>query len=181
MLMKNKLDFSQIDRYGITLRLVEENDAEFILQLRNDSILNKHLSPTSNIIDDQINWILKYKVREAKGLEYYFITIGPNGEKWGTTRLSELEGDCFELGSWLFSKQAPQGVSIKADILTKEIGFDLLNFESCKFNVRKANKSVLKYHMNFRPTIVDESEIDIFFNLSKENFIEAKKRFIKIV
>lgn len=179
--MQNKLPFNHIDRYGLTLRLVEPEDSEFILALRNDESLGRYISATSLKLEDQVNWIKQYKIRESQGLEYYFITLGPNGERWGTTRLSELNGDCFELGSWLFSSEAPFGVAIKADIITKEIGFDTLNFNACKFNVRKENKSVLKYHSHYHPTIINEDEVDICFKLSAEGFRKVKTRFIKLL
>jgi len=177
--MKKLFDLKIIERYGITLRLVDETDSEFIVKVRTE--LGHHISPTSDNIEDQKRWIRDYKIREENGLEYYFITVGPKNERWGTTRLSELDGDCFELGSWIFSKDAPQGVSIKADIITKEIGFDLLGFKCCKFDVRKQNKSVLKYHLNFNPVIVHENDLNFYFNLSESEFSITKKRFLKVL
>ena len=178
--MHKENSISIIDRYGIRLRPVDINDAEFIIKLRNNVAINKHISPTSDKLSDQIEWIKGYKEREKKGLEYYFLTE-VNGERFGTTRLSELNNEIFELGSWVFSKESPSGVSIKADILTKEVGFDYLGFEFCKFNVRKANTNVLKYHLHYNPIIVDEDELNIYFNLSKTSFNINKTRFLKLL
>ena len=179
--MKKRLEFSSIERYGIKLRLVEITDAEFILKLRTDSKLGKHLSETSIVIADQVEWIAAYKQREALGLEYYFVTVGPNGERWGTTRLSELDGLFFELGSWLFDPSAPAGVAIKADIITKEIGFRDLGFDHCKFDVRKSNLKVLKYHQGFCPIVVSENELNFYFNLSKDLFEKRRDKLIKLL
>lgn len=170
-----------IERYGVVLRLVEPKDAKFILKLRNDEQRSKHLSKTSNNINDQINWINEYKKREALGEEYYFVAVDEQDNPLGTTRLSELNGASFELGSWLFSKDSPVEVAIKADIITKEIGFDWLNFESCKFNVRKENKKVLNYHKHYSPEFVKEDDLNIFFLLNKENFNKVKDKFIKML
>jgi len=177
--MGKKIIQSNIEKYGLIFRLIEPGDAAFILKLRSDPSLARFISKTSNSLNDQINWINNYKTREAEGKEYYFVTTTLDGQSLGTSRLSELEGDCFELGSWLFSREAPQGASILADIVTKEIGFDMLDFNFCKFNVRKENKSVLKYHLNFSPIIVDENDLDVYFNLSKENFYKNKNKFLK--
>jgi len=173
---------NSIERYGIKLRFVEVEDAEFILSLRNDERLGKFLSKTSNDLSDQVNWIKKYKEREKLGEEFYFVVEDLAGIKYGVTRISELkEGSAFELGSWLFSRASPSGMAIKADIIAKEIGFDQLGFNLCKFNVRKENTSVLNYHLRYMPIKVDETDLDTFFNLSKENFNNGKKRFLKFL
>lgn len=177
--MEIKLDFDSITRYGLTLRLVDENDALFIHKLRTDPALGQHLSTTSSDPEDQVRWIRRYKERESDGLEYYFISAAQNGERWGTTRLSEISSSSFELGSWLFDRNAPSGTAIKADIITKEIGFEMLGVKNCTFNVRKENKSVLKYHLLFNPIVVDEDELNIFFMLKLEDFVKSKNRFIK--
>ncbi|WP_316737882.1 GNAT family N-acetyltransferase [Pedobacter aquatilis] len=177
--MNNQLFKNIIARYGLRLRLIEPDDASFVLELRNDQTLSRFLSKTSNNLQDQVNWIKSYKEREMQGKEYYFIASDNDDKLLGTTRISELDGCCFELGSWLFSRDAQDGAAIIADIITREIGFDTLGFNCCKFNVRKENKSVLKYHLNFGPSIVDETDIDTFFKLDKENFNKNKYKFLK--
>ena len=170
---------NNIERYGLKLRLIEPDDAHFVLKLRTDPVLSRFLSKTDGSLKNQVDWIERYKERELLGEEYYFVVMNSQNESLGTTRLSELSGDCFELGSWLFSRDSPQGSSIIADVITKEIGFDTLGFDMCKFNVRKNNRSVLKYHLNFLPKVVDETDLDIFFTLSKENFNINKLKFLK--
>lgn len=53
--MVNKLpeDFT-LHRYGIDVRLVNEDDAEFIIKLRNDDRNSKFLSKTTTNIYEQI-------------------------------------------------------------------------------------------------------------------------------
>lgn len=171
-----------IERYGIRLRFVEIKDSEFILSLRNDERLGKFISKTSNRLSDQEQWISNYKKRELKGEEFYFIVEDSQGERYGVTRLSDLKkGIPFELGSWLFSRESPPGMAIKADVIAKEVGFDTLGFNVCKFNVRRDNKSVLNYHLRYEPLIVEETDIDIYFNLSKENFNKGKQKFLKFL
>ena len=55
------------------LRLVVEEDAQFILQLRLDESLNRFLSKVDSNQDEQREWIKRYKCREREKLEYYFI------------------------------------------------------------------------------------------------------------
>lgn len=173
------MELNNIERYNLKLTTVDVTDAKFILELRTDPLLARYLSTTGAKIEDQIDWIRNYKIRETQGLEYYFLTRDAQGNALGTTRLSELGGECFELGSWLFSRNAPQGAAILADIITKEIGFEMLGFDCCKFNVRKENKSVLKYHKNYLPKIIGETDLDIFFKLDKSSFNQHKNKFLK--
>ena len=60
-------------RYGISVRLVEEDDAEFILKLRTNRKLSRYLHKTDADIEKQIQWIRNYKKRELEGTEYYFL------------------------------------------------------------------------------------------------------------
>lgn len=167
-------------KYGITLRTVTEQDAQFILDLRTDPDLNEFISSTSNDINQQIDWIRKYKEREINNQELYFITLDNNGNKCGTTRLYNFRNNKFELGSWIFLKEAPFGVSIKADILSKEIAFEELKFDTCTFEVRKKNLSVIKYHKMYQPAIIGECEKNWYFELSKENFNLYKTKFLNL-
>jgi len=50
-----------LESKSIRLRLVEENDAEFILSLRLDPKYNNFISKVDNDIAAQKSWIRKYK------------------------------------------------------------------------------------------------------------------------
>ena len=65
-------DFT-LESYDIHTRLVNEDDAEFIIDLRTDKDLSRYIHDTSPDLDNQIQWIREYKKREAEGKEYYFI------------------------------------------------------------------------------------------------------------
>ena len=62
-----------VTRYGLNFRFVVESDAEFILDLRTHKKLARYISYTDNSLENQINWIKRYKEREAAGLEYYIL------------------------------------------------------------------------------------------------------------
>ncbi len=62
----------ELEKYGLHVRLVREEDAEFILQLRTDPLLSRFLHATKNNLQKQKEWIRDYKLREAKGEDYYF-------------------------------------------------------------------------------------------------------------
>jgi RimJ/RimL family protein N-acetyltransferase len=170
----------KICNYGIYLKLAEIEDAEFILSLRNDPELNRFISSTSSNLNDQKTWIEKYKGREEKKTEYYFIACDKSGHKWGTTRLYDFKGDRFEFGSWLFRRDAPFGLSIKADILTREIAFNELLFEFCTLTVRKANFNVINYHKGYNPRIINDDDLNYYYEVSKNNFIQHSRQILNL-
>lgn len=170
--MQNK---KNIKAKGILLRLAEIEDAKFILKLRTDSKLNKFISYTDNNILQQIDWLKNYKNRELKESEYYFIIENENKEKFGTYRIYNLEKKSFTIGSWLCEHNAPQNIAIKADILCKDFGFNVLNFDICKFDVRKKNKKVIQYHKLFNPELIGEDDLNYYYKLDKNKF---NKQFV---
>jgi hypothetical protein len=170
-----------INKYGVTLRLVELVDADFILNLRTNGNLNKHLSSTSSDIQDQISWIENYKKRELLRYEYYFIAIDDDGNRFGTIRLYNFTKSTFEVGSWLFLPDSPVGMAIKTEIIAKEIGFEELGYETCIFSVRKKNYTVLNYHRRFKPVLIKESDMDLFFKLNKREFLTTKEKILNLL
>ena len=80
----------------------------------------------------------------------------------------------FELGSWLFLKNSPFAMAVKAHFIGFEIGFEILNIDHCKTEVRKKNISVIRYMDNFNPIIIHEDNLNVNFLLSKENFYKRK-------
>jgi acetyltransferase-like isoleucine patch superfamily enzyme len=165
-----------INRYGITLRLVEEKDAEFIFELRNNSGLNRFISYTSPKLNDQIKWIKDYKIREEAGLEYYFVAQDQLGNNYGTIRLYNLDEKSFEIGSWLFNNNSPIGMAVKAHFIGFETGFEILKAEYCRFEIRKKNQGVLRYMRDFETTLVNEDDLNYYFTLSKESFYKRRSQ-----
>jgi hypothetical protein len=170
-----------IEKYGIKLRLVELEDAEFILSLRNNPTLNKFLSPTSSDITLQIEWLQKYKIRESNNEEFYFVAEDESGIRYGTTRIYNIYDASFEAGSWIFLKDSPVDMAVKADIISREFGFEFLNAEYCRYEVLKKNKKVIRYQLGYHPTFVSEDEQKLYYRLSKDAFILHKNILLKLL
>ncbi|WP_243348772.1 GNAT family N-acetyltransferase [Parabacteroides sp. FAFU027] len=169
-----------IRKNGIIQRLVDESDAEFILSLRLDSRLSRYLSKTENDLQKQIDWIREYKKRESEKLEFYFITVDEEGNRYGVNRIYNFKNDSFEVGSWLFAPSTPNGVSIISDLNVREFGFEAFGFNCCRFEVRKNNLSVLTYHKRFNPDLVAEDDLNYYFRLTKEQFQLFKNKLLRI-
>jgi len=172
---------TQFEKYGLWFRTVEEDDAAFILALRNDPVLSRFLSPTNPSVEQQKAWIRKYKEREDENQEIYFISQHRTGEKLGLNRLYNYEKDCFEIGSWLYKAGPDMSVPILGDFAARDFGFETLGFAFCKFEVRKQNLSVVKYHLGFKPERTGESELDYYFRLSYDAYKKHRDKLLKIL
>jgi hypothetical protein len=169
------------NKYGSLFRLVGPDDAPFIYKLRTDPLLCRFVSPVEGSVNDQKQWIIDYKSREATGEEFYILSIDQiSGNGMGVNRLYNLNGNSFELGSWLYMPNEDISKSILGDIFTKETGYENLDLDFCTFNVRKANKSVLRYHQGYLPEIMGEDDLNIYFRLSRVNFNKNKLKYLKI-
>ncbi|MFA0557969.1 MULTISPECIES: GNAT family N-acetyltransferase [unclassified Vibrio] len=168
----------------IYIKLATLDDAEFILSLRNNSQLNKHLSRTSADISSQKQWLSDYKKREDAKKEYYFIINRLDGVPIGTVRLYDFlnERNSFCWGSWILNSDKTRTSAIESALLVYEFAFKHLDFENCHFDVRKDNKSVIRFHEKFGAKIVSESEFDYYFEYSKpcyNTFFNENKKFIE--
>ena len=179
--MKFKIMYNSdfhISRYGIEVRLVNEDDAEFIYKLRSDKELTKFISQVDGTLEEQIQWIRQYKLREKDGLEYYLI-FSYNGERVGLARLYKIEDDHFTQGSWLFHPSSPAGCSILGNIISCELGFELEGKKYMLTDARIGN-STHRYVKTFHPEIVEVTDLDVFYRITKENYYKYKTKHIEL-
>lgn len=171
----------QFNKFGYCFRTVDEDDAEFILSLRTDTQLSRYLSHTNVNIDQQREWISKYKLREKNKQEYYFITTNEKGEKFGVARIYNFNDNTFESGSWLFSKEAPKGSAILGDLASRDFGFFDLGFNICRFTVDKQNKSIVNYSLSFKPKMVNEDETNYHFEIDQNTYIKYRNVLVRML
>ena len=169
----------ELDRYGLHVRLVREEDAEFIVRLRTDSKLGHYIHSTSSDVSKQVEWIKDYRKRETAGTEYYFIFETIEREPVGVVRIYKIEEDKYTSGSWL-AKSNIVGAGVLCDIIAREIAFELYPDSVNYYDVRKGNKKVIRYHQSYHPTIYKEDEENVYFYLNKQNFDKYKKLYIRM-
>lgn len=185
MMKKLNSDF-QLEKYGLLARLVNENDADFIIRLRTDSKLSRFIHSTDNDVEKQKEWIRNYKVREANGEDYYFIFFKDN-KPVGLNRIYSIHGTTFTTGSWVFDPDAPSECSILGSIIVREIAFGDLGFEledgydGCHVD----NKQVLKFNkmIGLKETgrIQDVKGEYITMTLTKDDFYRCKSKMLKLL
>lgn len=174
----------EIDRYGLHCRLVQVEDAEFIVSIRSDEKLSKYINHTDISIPHQVEWIKEYKKRESEGRDYYFI-FERNGDKVGVYRLYNIVGEQFDCGSWVFAKNAPKGAAMLGNIICHEIAYEELLLEKCLTEVYNDNVPSMQFQKLFNPRVLKVTDQMTYFEHIKENFyskkdmlINACKRFV---
>ncbi|HEH9408225.1 TPA: GNAT family N-acetyltransferase [Aeromonas salmonicida] len=168
----------------INLRLINADDAEFILSLRMDDKLNKHLSQTSGSVAQQKEWINNYKKREQQGDEYYFIICrNDNNEAVGTVRLYDFLRDkkSFCWGSWILNENKTQYAAMESAFLVYQIAFETLGFERAHFDVRRENVKVIAFHQKMGAEVVAENDLDMFFEVEKQAVLDARNKLARFL
>lgn len=172
----------ELDRYGLRCRLVNEDDAEFILKLRTDPILSRFIHTTENDVTKQVDWIREYKEREVEGKDYYFIFSYCN-TPIGVIRVYAIDYDkgCGTIGSWLCAHQTSMEQVMATILIGREILFEELNLRYDYFDVRKKNKKVQRMHDMFGAKIINEDELNFYYVLNKEDFEKNKIEILDLL
>lgn len=162
----------------VNLREVTVNDAKFILDLRCNEKKSKYLHKTEYNIENQINYIKHYLTLDD---QWYFIIENKENKPLGTIRIYDVEGKQYTGGSWLMVDEASVQETIEGELLLNDFAFNQLGFEVDKYDVRKGNKKVVRFHKQKGARIVDENDIDYFFELTKDEFNCWKDKMLKVL
>jgi len=160
----------------IQLRSSTPEDAEFILALRLNPDLNKHLNPTSPDVQAQRNWL--GMVYDKPG-DYNFTIETTEGEKVGVVAIYQIdeEAKTFNWGRWIIHPDAPVYTALESTILVYHIAFNILGLEMALSDVRLENKNVVKFHLSYGAHIYKENDLDMFYDYKKEQFPLLLKKF----
>ena len=154
------------------------DDAEFILSLRTDERKSRHLSSTSPELSRQIEWLNNYA---GQGGQAYFVIETLGGERLGTVRLYDAQGDSFCWGSWIIKDGAPGNAAIESALMVYAYAIEHLGFEQAHFEVRKGNESVWRFHERFGAVRFGETDEDYLYRLDKESILSSRKKYQKFL
>lgn len=134
----------RLETKNLYLDLVEEEDAEFILKLRRNPELNEYISDTDTNLEKQKEWIKSYKKKEKESKEFYFIVKKRNElTPCGTVRIYNINGGIATWGSFILSKERPNGASYEVVLETIKFAFEKLNLKKILLDVRKENRKAI--------------------------------------
>jgi RimJ/RimL family protein N-acetyltransferase len=162
---------------NINLRSVELDDADFIYKMRQNEVKTRFLTKVTGTLESQKKWISKYKQREYEQKEFYFVIESKSKEKLGLARMYDFKDNSFCWGNWLIKEDAPKSTAIESALQIYEFGFYKQCFKRSHFNLRKGNDKVISFHQRFGAKIVDEDELDYFFNFEKSDYEIIKEKY----
>ena len=180
--MKKLSDNFELERYGLYARLVREEDVEFIVRLRTNERNARYIHATSANVTDQIEWIRKYKLREERGEDYYFIFYFHEAPV-GLIRIYDIDYEKKNVtaGSWVCQPDLPMQVPILILVICREIMFEEIGAELDQFDVRKGNKHVQRVHKMMGAEKVSEDEENYYFELTKNDFQLRKSDVLELL
>lgn len=161
----------------LQFRDVAVADAAFVLSLRTDPNLSRHLSPTVADVSAQIAWIQNYQKLTDQA---YFI-IEHLGEPVGTVRLYGERGDSFEWGSWIIKPGVPSHVSIESALMVYAYAMDWLGFRCSHFSVKPENVHVWQFHERFGAKRVKQSEDNFEYTIGLSDIEQSRKRYARFL
>lgn len=161
----------------ISMRLIEESDAEFVLNLRLDPRYNNFLSKVEASLDGQKKWIINYKNDEREKKQFYFIIERNDGVPCGTVRIYDIRNDSFCWGSWILNEDKTRYAAIESALLVYDFGFNKLKYLKSHFDVMKGNQKVINFHKKFGAVQTGEDEQNYYFEISKESVELFKEKF----
>ena len=171
-------DFSY-SKYGLTARLVREEDAAFIVKLRTNKRLSKYIHETDENIEKQKDWIREYKEREREGKEYYFIYF--SGERpVGVNRVYNITEESSTGGSWICSEDSSIEESLATNFMSFEIR-ELFDIPIGPYTVSKGNNQVLKFHLRMGAEIVSENDEEYTLIRNAKKYNVMKDKYIKML
>ena len=169
--------FASVEGYATRLRLIREEDAEYIWGLRIDPSYNTHLSAVSGTAEDQRVWIRGYKALEAAGKEYYFVVERlDNGCRCGVVRIYGISGDEFTWGSWILDASKPPKAALDTAMSVYRFAFDRLGLRRAVYDVRRDNAHTLAFHDRFGGRRTGEDAENIYYEIPVELFRELALR-----
>jgi RimJ/RimL family protein N-acetyltransferase len=129
------------------LRPVALEDAAFIVELRSDPVLNRHLHEISPRVEDQVAWLERYFARLD---EYYFIVEDvDSAERHGTIGIYDVEREAAsaEWGRWILRRGSM--AALESAWLVYEAGFSKLGLEVLSARTLVENPRVVSFHDSF--------------------------------
>lgn len=177
-----QIDDSRLEGVRLALRLAQPSDAAYIYGLRIDPSYNRYLSEVTGTLQDQEDWLRRYKEREASGSEYYYvIERRADAQPCGLVRLYDFEADHFRWGSWILDQHKPAKAALESAFLIYEQGFERLGLQKSFFDVRKDNERTLAFHSRFGAVETGRNDLDVFFKYTRAQFDAHKANHLEVL
>ncbi len=155
---------------NVKLQLVEDEDIEFIVELRNNHKHRTNLDSIMLTFDGQKAWIKEYKKREKLKQDFYFLVKDLiTDEKIGLIRVYDIQEDSsFEQGSLILKEGLNPKYILEVFILVYKFAFDKLGLNTGRLRVKIKNKVGNKFHESYGAKLYLQDQEIKYYNLKKE-------------
>lgn len=174
-------DVEGVSGPSLRLRLVRPEDAAYIHDLRSQPRYNRYLSPVTGDVDDQRNWILRYKQAEAQRQQLYYVIERHDGWRCGLVRLYDITPDGFTWGSWILDESKPPKAALESATLSFYIGFGVLQLEAALVDVRIDNERAANLYRGFGMEETGVDHENIYFRFDRDAFFARLPEYLKLL
>jgi len=162
---------------NINLRIATENDAEFILKLRLNPLLNKYINLTDPNVENQRIWI---RNSFEKINDFHFIIESKQGIPFGTVAIYDIDYETGVAlwGRWVIKPDSFVFFSVESTILILYYAFKKLGLNKLTGGANNKNIPVLNFHKLYA-SISSVDETHTWFVFEESNFIKILNIFKK--
>lgn len=161
--------------HTLVMRDAAPEDAEFIVSIRTDQKKSRFINATPPDLSHQVRWLEAYSAGTGQA---YFI-IESEGGAIGTVRIYDGKDYSFCWGSWIIKDSSPLHAAVESALMIYVFAIEHLGFCRSHFDVRKENKSVLRFHERFGAKRVCESVRDVHYEIEEPEIRRSCKKFAK--
>jgi RimJ/RimL family protein N-acetyltransferase len=161
-----------VEGYGFRLRPIQDQDAPFILSLRQDSELGRHLHPTPGGVEGQVAWLQNYYARPG---DYYFVIERRTCRTpEGVISIYDIHsgGASGEWGRWILKKGSL--AAVESAWMIYRCGLDVLGLSDVYCRTLADNASVVSFHDSCGPSA--RRVIANYFNINNQLFDAVEHR-----
>jgi RimJ/RimL family protein N-acetyltransferase len=132
----------RMDGYSLRLRPIGDADAGFVVQLRGDPSLNRHLHAGAASTAAQVAWFAEYYTRAG---DFYFIAENrQTGSPEGVIGVYDASGGWAEWGRWIMRHGSL--AATESAWLIYRVGFELLGLDGMYCRTVAENAGVVSFH-----------------------------------
>lgn len=160
---------------NINLRISKESDAEFILDLRLNPLLNKFIGETDPDVENQRTWI---RNSFNKTTDFNFIIEDKNANRIGTVAIYDIDYKerKAEWGRWIMIPGTSLSSPIETPALLLNFAFKELKLNFLYGGANNLNKVVVDFHKLYAD-ISSEDESYTYFTFEEKNLKILLEKF----
>ena len=161
----------------IDLKCIDESDAEFTLELRQDPEFVKYLPKLDITIEQQKQWI---NIQQKTQDDYFWVVMDKKGNRLGTVGIFDIFSDPPKAGRLAIKGNALQ--NIEANYLAYKYGLDNLGLNKLWGFIYAENERAIRFAELFGGILCEAYEMDgrlvrdVVFKQPEFGFAEQKVR-----